>query len=56
MVRCYKQISTCSICKERFVVIKDKAANIYMSSRYCQKCSDKYYPKTVAVAGTEAKQ
>ena len=26
------------MCKERYVVIKDKAANIYMSSRYCSNC------------------
>jgi len=41
MPKFYKQLSTCNMCKARFVV-KDK---YYSSSMYCNACHAKYFPK-----------
>ena len=45
MAKNYKEMSTCTMCKQRYTVIKDKEANIYMSSRYCGPCTKKYFAK-----------
>lgn len=43
MAKLYKELATCTICKGRFTVIKEKG--VYVSGRYCNPCREKYYPK-----------
>jgi len=45
MVKSYKEVGTCGMCKQRFVIEKEKWRELHWPRSYCGNCCEKYVNK-----------